>query len=1184
MTGLTEDPRFQHLRRLGQGGFGDVYAGLDTVRGVEVAIKKLKLAGPESIYRFKQEFRAVEAIDHPNLVQLHELLQSGGDWVFTMELVQGVDFTRHVRPQGTLDLRRLRDCLRQLAAGLSHLHASGKLHLDVKPANVLVRADGRLKLVDFGLAADFEETREDRTTDRSAGTLEYMAPEQAAGRAHTAAADWYPVGVMIYEALAGHLPFSGGPLKILVDKSRGEAPPLSADARALAPDLAALAERMLLRAPEQRPAGQTICEALGATLAAAPTLTALRTPFVGRAAEVERLEAAWAAARAGTQVIVAVSGTSGIGKSTLVRHFAAMTAESDGALLLTGRCHERESVPFKGVDSLIDALGKTLARLQARGLPPPVVEDLPPLLKLFPVLGRTLVVRKDATPSEAVAHATWRRRAFRALRELLCQLALRQPLMITLDDLQWADYDSAELLEVLFTPPAPVPMLLIAAHRNEERTRSPFLNHLHERLPHETLVLGPLGVAEMRRLVHGIAPMLPDEAAEAILREAGQSPFLAAELARFAETGDHPVVNLVAAVAARTSALTPGARTLLEVLAIAAGPVPLGALSRCLPTDEDLESALRPLQSDRLVWVHGAGEEREAEVAHARLGEAVVSTLGVDARRALHARMAAALSGVAGVAQATVGDHLEASGHASQATPHILRAAEEALEKLAFDRAARLFERASALGATQDAAGGDLRRRIAETLALTGRSAESAELWSTLAAGATGDTALVLRQRAAEQFLRAARLDEGRDALRTLMAALHMRLPETRLGALLEILRNRLKLGLRGLGFEARAPQDVPPDEARRADVAFTVAQCLSPIDLLRGAAMVGRSLREALRTRDPERVARAVAVEAAVQATQGASGRARAALLLDLGRGLTDGRDAPEAACYLRLCEAIAEFQGGTWARSLRAAEEAGEAFRRERPGLVWEQATADAYALGSAWWMGDLARVRDVAPERARDARARGDRYTEAYFVLAVFAVPSILRDAPEQGLVEVEQAHADWHAKHVEFQDFYYQISRIYLRLYAGDAAGALTLADATARAIRWSFVWQVGYTRAVFLDARARAAVATGACGRARADARALRRLGQPWHAALADLIEGAVARREGRADAARDLLRRGADAAERCDMLLYAQAGRHAHGCVVGGPRGEEEAAGALKWAGVRGAANPERLMRLISPG
>ena len=297
MSGLTDDLRFRDLRRLGHGAFGDVYAGLDAVRGVEVAIKKLKLNGPESIYRFKQEFRAVEAIDHPNLVQLYELLQAGDDWVFTMELVRGEDFSRYIRPGGRLDLRRLRDALRQLAAGLSHLHAAGKVHLDVKPANVVVREDGRLKLVDFGLATDFEDQRDNRTTDRSVGTLEYMAPEQAAGQARSAAADWYPVGVMIFEALSGRLPFQGAPLKILVEKSRSEAPPFDADARALAPDLAALAERMMLRESTDRPPGQAICAALGATLTTAPTLTALRTPFVGRSHEVERLESAWARAR-----------------------------------------------------------------------------------------------------------------------------------------------------------------------------------------------------------------------------------------------------------------------------------------------------------------------------------------------------------------------------------------------------------------------------------------------------------------------------------------------------------------------------------------------------------------------------------------------------------------------------------------------------------------------------------------------------------------------------------------------------------------------------------------------------------------------------------------------------------------------------------------------------------------------
>jgi hypothetical protein len=1184
MAGLTEDARFQNLRRLGHGGFGDVYAGLDAERGVEVAIKKLKLTGPESIYRFKQEFRAVEAIDHPNLVQLFELLQAGEDWVFTMELVTGDDFTRFVRPGGELDLRRLRDALRQLAAGLAHLHAAGKLHLDVKPANVLIRRDGRLKLVDFGLAADTDVARDDRTTDRSAGTLEYMAPEQAQGLARSPAADWYPVGVMIYEALSGRLPFHGGPLKVLVDKSRGDAPPLPPEIHALAPDLAALAERLVSRDPERRPTGAEICERLGAVLSLAPTLTGLRAPFVGRATELERLEAAWFRARAGALVVIGVRGPSGIGKSTLLRHFAAMTAESDGALLLTGRCHERESVPFKGVDSFVDALGKSLVRREARGLGTPVVRDLAPLLKLFPVLGRSLRPPGASAPQDAPTDATARRRAFRALRELLLNLAATQPLMITLDDLQWADYDSAELMEVVFGAPASVPLLVIAAHRNEDRARSPFLSHFEDRVPHESLTLGPLGQSELLRLVHGLAPALGDASTAAILREADGSPFLAAELARFADQGDAPVIDLRGAVAARLGGLSTGARALWAALALAAGPVPVDALAHCLPDGEALESALRPLQSDRMVWVHGSGPDREAEIAHARLAEVIVAALKPEERRALHARMAAALSGRAEVPPAEVGHHFEASGRGGLAAPHILRAAEEAFEALAFDRAARYFEHAAGLGVQQDAGGRDVRERLATALALAGRSTASAELWLTLAEGRPEAVALALRQEAAEQYLRAARLDEGRRVLRSVLSALGLRFPESRLGAVLDILRARLRLTLRGLAFAPRAPEQVPAALARRADVTFTVAQCLSPIDLLRGAAMVSRAVVTALETRDPRRVARAIAVDAVIAATRGAAGRTLAEHRIDLGRRMVDGLDADEALAYLTLCEAIAHFQGGQWARARAAAERAAEAFRRDLPGRIWETTTADAYVVGSAYWMGELDTVCRHSAERATDARARGDRYSESYFVLAIYGLPAMLNDAPAAGLAEVEKVHADWRSQNVEFQDFYAWLSRMNLAIYAAEADRASALAAEGRRTYPRSFVWQVEFTRAAALDALGRAALLARRPREARRDAKRLAALGQPWHRALADLLAGGAARLDGDAAGARDLFRRGAEAAERVDMHWYAQAGHSAHGRLIGGPRGEAEVRAATDWAAAKGAVGPARLLASLCPG
>src|SRR5688500_17106645 len=230
---------------------GVVYRVLDRARNREVALKTLKGSGGRELYRFKREFRSLADLAHPNLVALHELYTVGDEWMFTMELVDGVPFNRWVRPLpppseeevgeftpetgtlgtlsgtsappplGKLDEKKLRNALRQLVDGVAALHAGGKLHRDIKPSNVLVDREGRVVILDFGLIADVDAFHIDRTHERAAvGTPAYMSPEQAADKPLTDASDWYSVGVMLYEALTGRRPFEGPPDQMLARKPK----------------------------------------------------------------------------------------------------------------------------------------------------------------------------------------------------------------------------------------------------------------------------------------------------------------------------------------------------------------------------------------------------------------------------------------------------------------------------------------------------------------------------------------------------------------------------------------------------------------------------------------------------------------------------------------------------------------------------------------------------------------------------------------------------------------------------------------------------------------------------------------------------------------------------------------------------------------------------------------------------
>src|SRR5215471_14094468 len=169
---------------------GVVYEALDRERNVQVALKTLTTIEPDAILRFKQEFRALADLSHPNLVSLGELHEEQGSWFFTMELVRGVDFLTWVRggfqgaydataklasPKRRYDETRLRAALAQLASGLATLHAANKVHRDVKPSNVLVTGEGRVVILDFGLVSEVDAAAESLV----AGTLAFMAPEQA---------------------------------------------------------------------------------------------------------------------------------------------------------------------------------------------------------------------------------------------------------------------------------------------------------------------------------------------------------------------------------------------------------------------------------------------------------------------------------------------------------------------------------------------------------------------------------------------------------------------------------------------------------------------------------------------------------------------------------------------------------------------------------------------------------------------------------------------------------------------------------------------------------------------------------------------------------------------------------------------------------------------------------------------
>ncbi|MCA9676451.1 MAG: AAA family ATPase, partial [Myxococcales bacterium] len=647
--------RFKIVRSIGGGATGDVYEAIDRERDARVALKALRNLQAHAVTRFKREFRALQDVDHPNLVAMNELIEERGELFLTMEMVDGVDFLTWV----VADPARLRPALIELCRGLGALHARGKIHRDVKPSNVLVTAEGRVVVLDFGLLADAEQG-DTWTGQAIVGTPQYMAPEQAAGQPPGPAADWYAVGVMLFEVLTGRLPYEGPLMKILLDKQRDEPPDPEGLAPGAPPDLLALCRSLLRFDPDQRPTGGAILRRLGRAPtgrpvpAAATSLSMTQSaPFVGRDAELAVLADALAACSAHDRPeAVLIEGSSGVGKTTLMRAFSR--GLDDGVAVLSGRCYERESVSYKAFDGVLEDVARLLSRLEPADAAAMLPLHAAQLAQVFPALKRVKAFA-DAPPSRGapVDSRELRDRVFGALRELLIRLARGRRIVLALDDLQWADEDSLALLAELLRPPEAPPLLLAATMRPPADGHAAAAQRIREVCPQvRTIALGPLDDAAARELaqllvaVHGLTGAVD---LDLLSREAAGHPLLLDELVRHAaDAGAAPgaALRLEDAVAARVDALEPEARRLAELVAFAGHPLYQETLARAADVaPERVGRLVSALRLANLVRTGGARAALTVEPSHDRVRAAIAARLASDTHAELHRVLAVAIEG-----------------------------------------------------------------------------------------------------------------------------------------------------------------------------------------------------------------------------------------------------------------------------------------------------------------------------------------------------------------------------------------------------------------------------------------------------------------------------------------------------------------------------------------------------------
>lgn len=1260
--------RFEIRRQLGSGSFGAVFEAFDHERQATVALKRPHEASAQALYLFKQEFRALADISHPNLACLHELHADQIPWFFTMELVEGLDFLDYLRrepapehptadpsfqsrlestrsdsnqtldalpeessssrssgsgqelspwadsiqPTPPPDYERVRSTLWQLTDGLMALHAAGKLHRDLKPSNVLVTEEGRVALLDFGLVIGKDEaaTREARE-GKPAGTPTYMAPELITGSVATEASDWYSVGVMLYQALTGCLPFPKNYHRQVAHKLQEDPIPPRVLVHSTPPELDLLCTALLQRNPEFRPRGQQIQEYLQSSEQKAEvdweTLPRNVTVQI-RQTELHALLDQFASTRNGRCAITFLHGPSGMGKSYLTRLFLSEIQQRVPQLvLLHGRCYEQESVPYKALDGLVDDLSLFLRRLSPEEQLNLLPEHTPALIRLFPVLGQIRSFPPEVMNASDIPDAQeLRHRAFVALRQLLARLAQRRPLALVIDDAQWGDLDSANFLTEILRPPDAPPLMLLVCYRGSSPDQTPPLQRLCANLAEQfediqDLHLHELPLAEAQYLalnILGSSHPQRESLAGWIALESGGNPFFIGELARYCRQVGGSDLNVTRKlddyIRLRVSMLPEQAQRLLETMAVAGYPVPWNLLQQASMVGEQADKVLLHLRSIRLVRTQSTSQRKWVEAYHDRIREALVAGLPPARRCRIHLRLAQALEGQPTPDVRALSFHYESAGDPKKAADYATQAGDQAMATLAFDQASNFYRKALDLHLATDPGVPRLWKRLGEALANAGRSPEAAAAFLRAIEGARPELVTRLQRRAAEEYLRGGMIDAGISTLQKVLATLNVELPATPSKALASILWHRLHLMIRGLDFVERPQEEIPPEQLERIDILWAVAMGLGPVDALRGADFQTRQLLLTLDAGEPFRVVRALAHETIFVASEGIKALKKTHRLQTMTMALAERIGHPNPRSRALLAAGIAATMQGRWAAAKEFLDQAEAILKQHCTGMDYELHIAQHQSLLCLSVTGELPLLRQRLSMLLQEAREKGDLMSNTTLRTSLSYLPALAADDPIRARKETGTAIGEWSKQGFHTQHLYHLVSRVNIELYAGDPWTARELLEERWEPLQSSRLLSVQTLRITLLELRARAALASATQVQLPKDRKLLlkeafrdiRRLYAEKIAygdALALKLHATWAHLSGRPEEAREMLIQAEVGFEACNMRLHAMSVRFSLGSLKPG-ESQELQTSAMAWMKEQGIKNPARFAAMHLPG